>query len=204
MTKAQYVGINGVARKVKQPYVGINGVARKIKTAYVGINGIARKYFGKLVTFGFWTGNGASSITINEASSFNGISGNSLKMQLTITNSSSGTETRAAQHADIYNVDSSLWGKSLSFDWTYYPYTYSNGYQNYTNSTFLFADSSGNTISYKTLGQANVGSGSYSTTIPTNTKTMAFINDCGAGYVTNFTTTTTILSLIAIYHIFYC
>lgn len=60
MAKAGYVGINGVARKLKKMYVGINGVARKLKKLYVGINGVARlwwsgesKYFGNRI----WAGN---------------------------------------------------------------------------------------------------------------------------------------------------
>lgn len=45
MAKAQYVGVNDVARKVKQPYIGVNGVARKVKNGYVGVGGVARQYF---------------------------------------------------------------------------------------------------------------------------------------------------------------
>lgn len=45
MTKALYVGVNGVARKVKAIYVGVNGVARKVKNGYVGVNGVARQFF---------------------------------------------------------------------------------------------------------------------------------------------------------------
>ena len=45
MAKGQYVGVNGVARKVKQPYIGINNVARKVKTAYIGVNNVARECF---------------------------------------------------------------------------------------------------------------------------------------------------------------
>lgn len=45
MAKAQYVGVNGVARKVKQPYIGVDGVARKVKSGYVGVNGVARQFF---------------------------------------------------------------------------------------------------------------------------------------------------------------
>nr|DAU26584.1 MAG TPA: hypothetical protein [Caudoviricetes sp.] len=32
MAKGVYVGVDGVARRVKTMYVGVNGVARKIKT----------------------------------------------------------------------------------------------------------------------------------------------------------------------------
>ena len=34
MAKGQWVGVNGVARKVKTKYVGVSGVARKIKAGW--------------------------------------------------------------------------------------------------------------------------------------------------------------------------
>lgn len=37
-----YIGINNLARKIKQIYIGVNGVARRIKKAYVGVNGVAK------------------------------------------------------------------------------------------------------------------------------------------------------------------
>lgn len=38
-----YVGVDGVARKVKGAYIGVDGVARKIKKGYIGDeNGVAR------------------------------------------------------------------------------------------------------------------------------------------------------------------
>ena len=46
MAKKTYIGISGVARKVKKMYVGIGGVARKVKKAYIGIAGVARAFFG--------------------------------------------------------------------------------------------------------------------------------------------------------------
>ena len=42
MAKKCYVGVDGVACKVKKGYVGVDGVARKIKRAYIGIGGVAR------------------------------------------------------------------------------------------------------------------------------------------------------------------
>jgi hypothetical protein len=40
-----YVGINGIAHKVKKLYVGVDGVAREVKKGYFGVDGIARKFF---------------------------------------------------------------------------------------------------------------------------------------------------------------
>ncbi len=45
MAKGTYVGVGGVARKVKKLYVGVNGVARKVKKGYIGINGVARLFY---------------------------------------------------------------------------------------------------------------------------------------------------------------
>ena len=56
MEKKAYIGVNGVARKIKKGYIGVNGVARKIKKAYIGIGGVARpcwsgaglEYYGEI------------------------------------------------------------------------------------------------------------------------------------------------------------
>lgn len=45
MAKGAYIGIGGVARKIKGGYAGVNGVARKIKKAYIGVNGVARLFY---------------------------------------------------------------------------------------------------------------------------------------------------------------
>ena len=45
MATGQYIGVNGVARKVTAPYVGVNGVARRVTSGYVGVNGVARLFF---------------------------------------------------------------------------------------------------------------------------------------------------------------
>lgn len=45
MSKAEYIDINGVARKIKGKYIGIGGVARKIKKEYIGVGGVARQCF---------------------------------------------------------------------------------------------------------------------------------------------------------------
>ena len=45
MANGAYIGVDGVARKVKTPYIGVDGVARKVKTSYIGVDGVARKCF---------------------------------------------------------------------------------------------------------------------------------------------------------------
>lgn len=46
MAKAAYIGVSGVARKIKKGYIGVDGIARKIKKAYIGIGGVARPFWG--------------------------------------------------------------------------------------------------------------------------------------------------------------
>ena len=45
MATGQYIGVNGVARKVTSPYIGVEGVARNVISGYVGVNGVARLFF---------------------------------------------------------------------------------------------------------------------------------------------------------------
>lgn len=45
MAKA-YIGVDGVARKIKKSYIGVDGIARKIKKVYIGDeNGVAKEYY---------------------------------------------------------------------------------------------------------------------------------------------------------------
>ena len=54
MAKRAYIGVGGVARKVKKGYIGVGDVARKIKKAYIGIGGVARPCWsgGELAYYG--------------------------------------------------------------------------------------------------------------------------------------------------------
>lgn len=45
MANGQYIGVNGVARKVTAPYIGVEGVARNGTSGYVGVDGVARLFF---------------------------------------------------------------------------------------------------------------------------------------------------------------
>lgn len=47
MAKKVYIGVGGVARKVKKLYFGVGGVARKVKKGYIGIGGVARPFFAE-------------------------------------------------------------------------------------------------------------------------------------------------------------
>ena len=54
MAKKAYIGVGGVARKVKKGYLGVDGTARKVKKAYIGIGGVARPCWsgGELAYYG--------------------------------------------------------------------------------------------------------------------------------------------------------
>ena len=54
MAKKAYIGVDGVARKIKKGYIGVDGVARRIKKAYIGIGGVARPCWsgGQLAYYG--------------------------------------------------------------------------------------------------------------------------------------------------------
>lgn len=80
MAKNAYIGVSGVARKVKQPYIGVSGVARKVKSGYIGVSGVARQFFAlptwkkynvtkSLDELG-WVGSGFVYVTWNEASTW--------------------------------------------------------------------------------------------------------------------------------------
>ena len=45
MSKATYIGVDNVARKVKKMYFGVDNIARKVKKGYIGIDGVARLFF---------------------------------------------------------------------------------------------------------------------------------------------------------------
>lgn len=55
MAKKAYIGVDGVARKIKKGYVGVGDVARKIKKAYVGVGGVARPFWsgGEIEYYGY-------------------------------------------------------------------------------------------------------------------------------------------------------
>lgn len=46
MSRRTYIGVDGIARKVKKIYVGVNGIAQKVKKAYIGVSNLARQFFG--------------------------------------------------------------------------------------------------------------------------------------------------------------
>ena len=45
MAKNIYIGVDNVARKVKQPCIGIDNIARKVKSGFIGVDNVARQFF---------------------------------------------------------------------------------------------------------------------------------------------------------------
>ena len=45
MAKNIYIGVDNVARKVKQPHIGVDNVARKVKNGFIGVDNVARQFF---------------------------------------------------------------------------------------------------------------------------------------------------------------
>ena len=45
MAKGIYIGVGGVAQKVKKVYVGVDNTARKVKKGYIGVGGFARQFY---------------------------------------------------------------------------------------------------------------------------------------------------------------
>ena len=40
------IGVDGVAREVKEMYIGVDGVAHKVRTGFIGVDGAARVFYG--------------------------------------------------------------------------------------------------------------------------------------------------------------
>ena len=79
MAKGAYIGVDGIAKKIKKGYIGVDGVARRIKKAYIGIGGVARPCWssGELVYYGTITSlsaarNNVSATTVGNYALFGG------------------------------------------------------------------------------------------------------------------------------------
>ena len=57
MAQKCYIGLNDLAKEIKNIYVGVNGVARKVVKGYIGVNGVARLFWeagAKYINFWFF------------------------------------------------------------------------------------------------------------------------------------------------------
>lgn len=114
MAKGQWVGVNGVARKVKTKYVGVSGVARKIKAGWVGVSGVARQYFSSGISYTFVEGKGtASEITSQTVSA--GVSGSNWYFSVTATLSTYVSGGQPCAYVEIN--DTTMAGKRLAIEY---------------------------------------------------------------------------------------
>ena len=109
MAKKMYLGVDGIARKIKKGYIGVDGIARKVKKGYIGVGGMARL---------FWTGDGISYFgettgilyTATKGSSFNMTAASNEEYLIM------GTGYRPGGYTD-YNATSTVYAfnKSLTY-----------------------------------------------------------------------------------------
>lgn len=45
MANGAYIGVDGIAKKLKNIYIGVDGMARPVKKAYIGVEGIAKLFW---------------------------------------------------------------------------------------------------------------------------------------------------------------
>lgn len=114
MSKAMYLGVDGVARKVSKPYVGVDGVARKCKTGYVGVDGTARQFLSGAskvtVTVTVSGKNAGSGITVygitDEAG--NAVKTNSSGVAVGVTEAASVTVSTKEGYTDAADVSETV------------------------------------------------------------------------------------------------
>lgn len=96
MAKGTYVGVAGVARKVKSQYVGVAGVARKVKKAYAGVAGVARLCWQSgggtaIPTFAISPSTGARSVDVGNSISWTVTTNSDGEIYATVSSSSGST-----------------------------------------------------------------------------------------------------------------
>lgn len=155
MAKGQWVGVNGVARKVKNKYVGVGGVARKVKAGWVGVAGVARQYFGG-ISYKFVEYKGSSSY-IKSVEVSAGVSGSNWAFSVTATLSRAIDGGQPQACVQIENTD--LAGKTLSMSYQTQAYT------QYTGAFIYCFDSAGASTGYWDISDQT----SKTVTIPANT-----------------------------------
>ncbi len=144
MAKNEYIGVNNVARKVKQPYIGVNNVARKINSGYIGVNGIARQFFAGYV----WKKYNVSQ-QWNYKETYNDLDKDGLVLPMEYHQINFVDNPSAANYyATIYYQNTSTYNGSFTFDTT-------TG--KFTPDTVKTAQ----TVAFKPIGKIGHPSGGY-------------------------------------------
>ena len=135
------IGVNNVARKIKNAYIGVNGIARQIQKAYIGVNGIAREIYS---AYNFPVATVTRTLTQDSISYYEKI-------------------FTTAQIADIlthnpskvkYSIDMSIVNNQTYYDTSVYAYIYDMQYYE------GYSPQPSGTI-YECSGTANMGGNTY-------------------------------------------
>lgn len=158
-----YIGVNGIARRVKKIYIGVNGVARKVIKGYIGVNGVARLFYSNLYTYSTnIQSNYADMVTFTNY--FVGINSNG---EIEISATAVGTSSSNINGRAIYfRINGDLAGKSLSFD--YISSGYSSSYSSINHDEI---DNDGN---WTKIYDFSNGSGSKTRTISNTASSISF------------------------------
>lgn len=112
---AEYKGVANVAREVTKEYRGVANVAREIKNAWRGVSNVARQYFGSHIYFHFNKPSSSGRATADNE--YSGFDGDSIRLAFSNAVRNSGQSDFVCRMY-IYNIDSTLWGKKLTFNYS--------------------------------------------------------------------------------------
>lgn len=160
MAIGQYVGVNNVARRVRNQNIGVDNVSRVVKSGYIGIDNVARKFYSSdyYSTFHRLTENTDNVTLLSDT--FAGIENGMWKFYTHATCVDYHPTDRAYAYAVIKGGD--MAGKTLSI-------TYSITSTNYQASgSYDFYDSNNQQISYTTLYTQHSNFITETVTIPEN------------------------------------
>ena len=162
MAVREYIGVSGVARKIKEQWLGVSGVARRVVNGYIGIGGVARKFFSAP----YWTfETGSGSVTTATELSAEKTDGE-LVMHVACRNSSSTNNGGYAQCS--LRCDDLPAGETLTIGWD----DSSSTGATYNDKKLMCCGPSGDPLNDPdTYGSvlSTSGSGSFSIAIPQGT-----------------------------------
>lgn len=166
MAKAVYIGVGGVARRVKNRYVGVSGVARFVRKGYIGVGGVARHFLYDFGTMSTLLSSHSVDTAVSSYSMTPGYGTLTLKL-VTTTGGSSSSNYNGMFYAYMLALSkpTDYVGKTLAVTLSQVAYT-----ADLRNTTIEFWGNSGviGSINYPTA------TGSYSYTIPSGTTRIVF------------------------------
>lgn len=164
MAIGQYVGVNNVARRVRNQNIGVDNVSRIVKTGYIGVDNVARRFYSSDYYTTFYRLTESTDNVTLLGDTFAGIENGMWKFYTYATCVDYHPTDRAYAYAIIKGGD--MAGKTLSI-------TYSITSTHYQASgSYDFYDSNNQQISYKTLYQQHSNFITETVTIPENASYM--------------------------------